>query len=126
MEWLLKHHLDDALAALLNHRPSASLLPLPDGTSTFEMAIRLRRSGVLRLVPLLPCSTLLYLALPCPILLYLALSCSTLTYLALPCSTLLQASTSVYIALAPPPLAPVPLRCLGIGRARPGELHLLQ
>jgi hypothetical protein len=96
MEWLLKHHLDDALAALLNHRPSASLLPLPDGTSTFEMAIRLRRSGVLRLVPLLPCSTLL------------------------------QASTSVYIALAPPPLAPVPLRCLGIGRARPGELHLLQ
>ena len=56
MEWLLKHHLDDALAALLNHRPSASLLPLPDGTSTFEMAIRLRRSGVLRLVPLLPCS----------------------------------------------------------------------
>lgn len=47
MEWLLKSEQDMALDTLLQHRPGAALLPLPDGTSTFDMAIRLRRSTIL-------------------------------------------------------------------------------
>ena len=35
-EWLLQSEQDEALTTLLHYRPSASLLPLPDGTSTFE------------------------------------------------------------------------------------------
>jgi hypothetical protein len=48
MEWLLQDELDDALAELLLHRPGAALLPLTDGvTSTFQLAIKMRRSEVL-------------------------------------------------------------------------------
>ena len=36
LPWLLQSEQDEALTTLLHYRPSASLLPLPDGTSTFE------------------------------------------------------------------------------------------
>lgn len=47
MEWILKDDKVKALETLLHHRPGAALLPLPDGTSTFDTAIRLRRSRIL-------------------------------------------------------------------------------